>query len=212
MNVELTAAPWTRNQVFVKRSFDIVAASLGLLLTSPILLLGFIAASIDTRSSGLFTQSRIGRNARPFRVYKLRTMRHVEGIHSTVTTAKDPRITSVGRFLRRTKVDELPQLLNVLKGDMSIVGPRPDVSGFADALTGSDRKILSVRPGITGPASLHYRNEQQILAEQANPEEYNRSTIWPNKVKMNLDYIENYSFWRDLRIIFQTVRGTSGLF
>jgi len=124
---------------------------------------------------------------------------------STITTAQDARITRLGAFFRRTKLDELPQLWNVLKGEMSFVGPRPDVPSYVDYLQGEDRMILSVRPGITGPATLKYRNEEELLAQQTDPETYNREVIFPDKVRLNRQYVENYSFWADLAYIWQTI-------
>jgi lipopolysaccharide/colanic/teichoic acid biosynthesis glycosyltransferase len=124
---------------------------------------------------------------------------------TSVTTAHDVRITPVGRFLRRAKLDELPQLINVLKGDMSFVGPRPDVPGFADALTGEDRVILSVRPGITGPATLRYRDEESLLAGAEHPEQYNREVLWPDKVRLNREYVRQWSFRGDMVYIWRTI-------
>jgi lipopolysaccharide/colanic/teichoic acid biosynthesis glycosyltransferase len=124
-----------------------------------------------------------------------------------VTTAGDSRITVSGRWLRRYKIDELPQLWNVLKGDMSLVGPRPDVEGYADRLEGDERIVLSVRPGITGPASLKYRNEEEILASVDDPVRYNDEVIWPDKVKMNMEYIREWSFGKDIGYIVATVTG-----
>jgi len=140
-------------------------------------------------------------------VIKLRTMHSVAGGGTTVTTAGDARITPIGRFLRRYKLDELPQLINVLRGDMSLVGPRPDVAGFADMLTGSDRMILSVRPGITGPATLKYRNEEELLASVSDPEAYNRNVIWPDKVRINREYVQHFRLRDDLRYIWLTIFG-----
>ena len=134
-------------------------------------------------------------------------MRDGTAFETTVTTADDPRITSVGRLLRRTKVDELPQFMNVLLGHMSLVGPRPDVPGFADRLTGADRIILGVAPGITGPATLAYRREEDLLAAQADPERYNREVIYPDKVRLNRAYVENYTLWRDIEYLWRTVVG-----
>jgi len=124
---------------------------------------------------------------------------------TTVTRRGDPRITPLGSLLRRTKIDELPQLWNVLLGDMSFVGPRPDVPGFADILQGEEREMLSIRPGITGPATLKYRDEEELLAAQDDPEGYNRDVIWPDKVKINLNYIRNWSLGRDIGYIVKTV-------
>ena len=194
-------------QRWLKRSFDVIVALLGLLLSSWLILLAWIAATLTTGYNGFFTQIRIGRYGQPFHVVKLRTMNVQQEPGTTVTTKADPRITPLGRFLRKTKIDELPQLLNVLVGDMSIVGPRPDVPGFADKLSDEDRIILTVRPGITGPATLKYRNEEELLAEQDDPETYNRDVIYVDKVKINRAYVEHYSFAKDLKCIFQTAFG-----
>jgi len=195
----------TLTQAFLKRFLDIVGAAVGLLLTGWIILPAFIAATVDTRSNGFFTQARVGRHGRIFRVIKIRTMRLVMGHNTTVTTDQDPRITPIGRFFRRTKIDELPQLFNVLLGRMSFVGPRPDVPGFADRLQGDDRIILTVRPGITGPATLEYRNEEHLLAQQKNPERYNMEEIFPDKVRINREYVENYRFSDDIKYILRTI-------
>lgn len=188
-----------------KRSFDFVMALFGLLMTWWLILLAWLAASIDTRSNGFFVQKRVGRNGKIFRVVKIKTMRPMATLDTTVTRRGDPRITPLGAFFRRTKIDELPQLWNVLLGDMSFVGPRPDVPGYADVLRGEERAMLSIRPGITGPATLKYRNEEEILAAQSDPEAYNREVIWPDKVKVNLDYIRHWSLVRDIRYILDTV-------
>ncbi len=134
-------------------------------------------------------------------------MRDVDGVATVVTTRDDPRITPLGQLLRRAKLDELPQLINVIKGDMSFVGPRPDVPGFADLLEGEDRIVLSIRPGITGPATLKYRNEEEMLSGIDDPETYNRDVIFPDKVAINRRYIEHYSLTGDVRYIIETVRG-----
>lgn len=192
---------------FLKRGFDFVTSSIGLILTGWLILLAYIAASIDTRKSGFFTQTRIGKHGKPFTVIKIRTMCYIPSIDTTVTTTHDPRITPLGRLFRKTKIDELPQLINVFFGHMGFVGPRPDVPGFADMLTGDDRVILSVRPGITSPATLKYKNEEEILAAQGDPEKYNREVLFPDKVKLNREYVENYSFINDIKYIFQTIFG-----
>lgn len=189
----------------IKRSFDFSVAFVGLALTWWLILLAAVAARLDTGQSGFFVQERVGRYGRRFRVIKLRTMRPVDGIETSVTTESDPRITRIGRLLRRTKLDELPQLVNVLRGEMSFVGPRPDVPGFADQLEGPDKVVLTVRPGITGPATLKYRNEEAFLRDCEEPERYNREVIFPDKVKINREYIENYSFCDDIRYIWQTL-------
>lgn len=197
----------TLQQRFVKRAFDIVMASLGLLLTGWLIAIGWTVATLDTRKNGFFIQPRIGRFGRPFRIIKLRTMRDLPGKRTMVTTSDDARITKIGRLLRRTKLDELPQLVNVLLGQMSFVGPRPDVAGFADQLTGNDRSILNLRPGITGPATLYFRNEEDLLAQQDDPETYNREVIFPTKLRLNREYAESYSFSKDLKYIVQTLLG-----
>lgn len=194
-------------QITLKRSFDIFFSALGLVCFFWLIILAYLVALIDTRKSGLFLQVRVGRNGKPFKVVKIRTMRDIAAIDTVVTTSHDPRITTLGRLFRKTKIDELPQLINVLLGQMSFVGPRPDVPGFADKLTGSDRIILSIRPGITGPATLKYRNEEEMLAEQPNPEQYNQDVIFPDKVRINREYIENYRFSNDIKYIIQTVLG-----
>jgi lipopolysaccharide/colanic/teichoic acid biosynthesis glycosyltransferase len=191
----------------MKRWFDVVGASLGLVFFGWLILFAFVAATIDTRSNGFFRQTRVGKDGRHFKTIKIRTMRDFPHVQTTVTTDRDPRITSLGRFFRKTKIDELPQLINVLLGEMSFVGPRPDVPGFADTLTGSDRLILSVRPGITGPATLCFRDEEALLAAQPDPERYNRDVVYPEKVRLNRFYIENYRFSDDVRYIFQTLFG-----
>jgi lipopolysaccharide/colanic/teichoic acid biosynthesis glycosyltransferase len=195
----------TPAQAFIKRSFDISGAFTGLLLTWWLILLAWILASLDTRSNGFFTQERVGREGMIFKVIKIRTMRPINGINTNVTVENDPRITSLGKFWRKTKIDELPQLINVLKGEMSFVGPRPDVPGYADILEGQDRIVLNVRPGITGPATLKYRDEEILLSKSNDPETYNRQIVWPDKVRLNREYVENWSFWQDLVYIWRTL-------
>jgi lipopolysaccharide/colanic/teichoic acid biosynthesis glycosyltransferase len=189
----------------LKRAFDIVVSFVALLVLWPIILLGWIAAAISTRDNGFFVQIRVGMHGRTFRLLKLRSMLNRDDVRTTVTTRKDPRITPIGALLRKTKIDELPQLWNVLVGHMSFVGPRPDVPGFADELTGDDLIVLAVRPGITGPATLEFRNEEELLSNQADPERYNHEVIWPRKVELNKAYIANYSFWKDLGYIWRTI-------
>ncbi len=194
-------------QAALKRGFDLSGAAVGLALTWWLILLAWAAATIDTRRNGFFVQERVGRHGRPFRVVKIRTMQEVLGLDTTVTRSGDARITRLGAFFRRFKVDELPQLWNVLVGDMSFVGPRPDVPGFADRLEGEDRVMLSIRPGITGPATLKYRDEESLLAGVDDPERYNREVIWPDKVRINRDYIRDWRLRDDLKYIWWTVLG-----
>lgn len=196
-----------RRQAAVKRSFDALVAGVGLVVSSPLIAAAWLVATVDTRANGLFRQERIGRDAQPFEVLKIRTMRGVGG--STVTARGDARITRLGALLRRLKIDELPQLINVVRGEMSLVGPRPDVAGFADALTGHDRVILSVRPGITSPAAVAFRHEEELLAAVADPETYNREVIWPEKVRINREYVENWTLRGDLRCLWGTLRSVT---
>ncbi len=188
-----------------KRGLDIAVAALGLVLFLPVIGAAILAARADTGASGLFLQTRIGRHGKPFRLAKIRTMRPAPG--GTVTVAGDARITRFGAWLRRWKIDELPQLWNVLKGEMSLVGPRPDVPGYLDRLEGEARTLLDLRPGITGPATLKYRDEERLLAAQADPERYNDEVIWPDKVRLNLAYQREWSFARDLHYLAATLRG-----
>lgn len=192
-------------QKATKRAFDIVGSAAGLAITWPVIAIAAIAAWRDTKASGIFSQQRIGRGGKPFTVRKIRTMRAAEG--TSVTTANDARITPLGAFFRRTKIDELPQLWNVLKGDMSFVGPRPDVSGYADKLAGDHRRVLDLRPGITGPATLKYRHEEALLASQDDPQTYNDTVIWPDKVAINLAYHDEWSLAGDFLLLWRTVTG-----
>ena len=195
------------HQVLFKRLLDITLAIIGVVLSFPVLGLLLIIAAINTNSYGLLAQKRIGKNGKPFILFKLKTMRDDDEVSTFITTSKDKRITTFGRFLRKTKLDELPQLWNVLIGKMNFVGPRPDVPGYADQLQGEDRIILCVRPGITGPASLAFKDEEELLAKQENPQQYNDEVIWPEKVRINKEYIKNYSLITDIKIIWKTLLG-----
>ena len=197
----------TYKDQIIKATFDFVLALIGLIFSLPIILLAWTVASIETRSNGFFLQKRVGRKGEIFTLVKIKTMKPVSGIHTHVTQAGDPRITLSGNFLRKTKIDELPQLFNVFIGQMSFVGPRPDVKGYADQLQGEQRMILSIRPGITGPASIKYRDEEALLSQQENPEQYNQQVIWPDKVKINMQYVKNWSLLSDIRYIYQTIVG-----
>ncbi|WP_345740277.1 sugar transferase [Olleya namhaensis] len=194
----------TKSQRIIKRIFDIVISFIGLMLTGWLILIAIIVARLDTKMSGIFKQKRVGQNGDIFEVYKIRSMKNIEGYTTSVSTDLDPRITKAGRFWRKSKIDELPQLFNVFIGNMSFVGPRPDVPGFADKLTGEDKIILSIKPGITGPASIHFKNEEDLLATQKKPEEYNQNVIWPKKVEINKNYISNYSILADVKYIIKT--------
>lgn len=188
-----------------KYLFDRTASLVGLLVLLPILIV--ISFLIKVKMPGgpvIFTQRRVGRNGQLFTMYKFRSMT-VSHSGSSVSVAGESRITPFGSILRKYKLDELPELWNVLKGDMSFVGPRPDVPGYADRLQGEDRLILKLRPGITGPASLKYANEEEILAQVSDPVKYNDEVIFPDKVRINLNYYHNHTFWGDIRLIFETI-------
>lgn len=199
----------SRGQTVIKRVVDVCGAMLGLALTGWIILLGWVAARLSTGDTGFFRQVRIGRHGEPFEVLKLRTMVSGADTGGPVTVASDPRVTGVGRVLRRFRIDELPQLWNVLLGEMSLVGPRPDVPGFADRLEGPDREILEVRPGVTGPATLAFRDEATMLARQDDPDGWNRTVLFPAKVRINLRYVREYSILKDVKYIAMTVLGMS---
>lgn len=154
----------------------------------------------------IFTQSRVGQYGRLFTMYKFRSMTVKHG-GSSVSVAGESRITPLGVKLRKYKLDELPELWNVLIGDMSFVGPRPDVPGYADSLQGDDREVLELRPGVTGPASLKYRDEEEILAKVDDPQKYNDEVIFPDKVRINRYYLHHHSFMVDIRMIVATVLG-----
>ncbi len=196
----------------LKYIFDRVAALIGLLCIWWLLII--VAIIIKIKMPGgpaIFKQTRIGRHGKPFTMYKFRTMT-VNHSGSSVSVAGESRITPLGAVLRKYKIDELPELWNVLIADMSFVGPRPDVPGYADALTGDDREVLLLRPGITGPASLKYRNEEEILAAVDNPQIYNDTIIFPDKVRINRYYLHNYSFVSDIKMILCTVLGKTMLY
>jgi len=177
-----------------KRIFDLFFATFGLILTLPILVLLYTIAVIDTKQNGIFTQHRIGQFGKPFTIYKIRTF----GL------SKEKPISKVGVFLRNSKLDEFPQLWNVLIGNMSFVGPRPDISGYYDKLEGENRKILELKPGLTSLASIKYSNEEFILKKQDNSLIYNDTIIFPDKVKMNLEYYYSNSILGDIKIILAT--------
>lgn len=191
----------------LKFIFDRLMALIGLLVLWPVLLV--VAVLIRVKMPGgpvIFKQKRVGRNGKLFTMYKFRSMTVGHG-GSSVSVAGESRITPLGAKLRHYKLDELPELWNVLTGDMSFVGPRPDVPGYADQLVGDDREVLKLRPGITGPASLKYRDEEDLLALQPDPQKYNDEVIFPDKVRMNLYYLHHYSFVKDIEMIFCTVLG-----
>lgn len=188
----------------LKYIFDRLMALIGLLFLWPVLLI--VAILIKCRMPGpvLFVQQRVGKDGKLFHCHKFRSMM-VGHNGSSVSVAGEARITPLGAKLRKYKLDELPELWDVFIGNMSFVGPRPDVPGYADKLQGEDRIILTLRPGITGPATLKYRNEEELLATVANPEQYNDEVIYPDKVRINRYYAEHYSFLKDIQMIFCTI-------
>ena len=197
----------SKSSAMKKRAFDLFLTLLGLFFLWWLILFAALLAWIDTGKNGFFTQERVGQFGKTFKVIKIRTMKHSYDVNTTVTTSNDSRITSLGRLFRKTKVDELPQLINVLLGQMSFVGPRPDVPGYADQLQGDEKVILCIKPGITGPATLTYRNEEEILASVDKPEKYNSEVIFPDKVRINIEYINNYSLMGDVKYIAATIFG-----
>lgn len=194
--------------MIAKIIFDKIFSLLGLICLSPVMLA--VAILIRIKMPGgpvIFKQKRVGQYGRLFTVYKFRSMKVAGGGTTSIASKEENRITPLGKKLRRYKLDELPELWNVLKGDMSFVGPRPDVPGYADKLKGKDRDILKLKPGITGPASLKYRQEEDLLNSVENPQEYNDKIIYPDKVRLNLYYLEHYSFFKDIEMIMCTVLG-----
>lgn len=170
----------------------LVMAFILVIISSPIFILTVLIAAFSSKSSGIFTQTRIGQHGKPFTIYKIKTM-------------QNGKVTQIGKWLRKFKIDELPQLFNIIKGDMAFVGPRPDVPGYYDKLEGDDRRVLLLKPGLTSLAAIKYRNEEVLLAQQKNPLLYNDNVIFPDKIKMNLEYLENRSVMLDLKIMWLTV-------
>lgn len=192
--------------MFAKRWFDVICSLIGLLLLAPILLIIAIIIKLDSKGPVLFIQGRVGKNNKDFHIYKFRTMRVQSESKGLLTLGNhDSRITKVGYFLRRYKIDEFPQLFNILKGDMSFVGPRPELRYYVNFYNEDDLKIFAVRPGITGLASLKYRNEVELLKAADDPEDFFIKTIIPDKLKYNKEYIKKRNFFFDLKLIFITI-------
>ena len=192
----------------MKRLFDITASFFGIIILSPLLIFIGLWVGLSSKGGVFYKQIRVGKNNKDFKLYKFRSMRVNADKQGLLTVgSKDSRITKAGYFIRKYKIDELPQLFNVLKGDMSFVGPRPEVRRYVDLYSKEQMKVLSVRPGITDPASIKYRNENDILSSQSNPEEYYIQHIMPDKLKINIDYINTQTFIKDIKIIFQTIFG-----
>lgn len=195
----------------LKRTFDIVASFMGLVILSPLFLAMAVWIKCDSRGPVFYRQSRVGRGNRDFRLYKFRSM-YVDSDKKGLLTVggHDSRVTKAGYFIRKYKIDELPQLINVLIGDMSFVGPRPEVRRYVNLYTGQQLHVLDVRPGITDRASVKYRNENDLLAKAADPEEYYIKVIMPDKLAINLEYVAHHSLWSDIRIIFSTFAAIGG--
>jgi len=189
-----------------KRLFDIAAAIFGLIVTSPVFLIIAILIKIKMPGPVFFRQNRVGRNGKLFKMVKFRSMKVNHG-GNTISVKGESRITPLGAKLRKYKLDEFPEFWNILIGDMSFVGPRPDVPGYADKLEGDDRLLLTIRPGLTGAASLKYSNEEELLALQDDPVKYNDEVLYPDKVRIDISYIKHWSFWLDIKIIFYTLFG-----
>lgn len=187
----------------IKSIFDnLLALVLLIILAIPMFIIWMIT-TLDTGQNGLFIHERIGKGGKPFKMYKFRTLKGT--YDNPITTEQTHQFSKSGKFLMKYKLDELPQLFNILNQTMSFVGPRPDVAGYADQLEGDDRVILSVKPGITGPAQIKYRDEASLLARAENPMELNDQMLWPDKVKINKDYIKNWSLKKDFQILWRTL-------
>lgn len=189
----------------MKRVFDIIFSCFGLLILLPFFLIISCWVALDSKGGVFYKQERIGKNRKPFQLLKFRTMRPDSfGKGALTIGSRDPRITGIGYYLRKFKLDELPQLLNVLQGDMSFVGPRPEVKKYVDMYSDEQLKVLSVSPGITDYASIKFRNESDLLATAADPEKMYTEEIMPEKLRLNLEYINDNSVWKDVMIIFNT--------
>ena len=195
------------NRILLKRLFDVVASGCGLLVLSPLFLLLAVWIKFDSAGPVFYRQTRVGRYNRDFRLYKFRSMRMGADRQGLITVGgHDPRITQSGYFIRKYKLDELPQLINVFIGDMSLVGPRPEVRKYVDMYTPEQLHVLDVRPGITDMASIRYRNENELLAQAADPDRYYVEVIMPDKLRINLEYVARHSFWFDIGLIFKTIK------
>jgi lipopolysaccharide/colanic/teichoic acid biosynthesis glycosyltransferase len=190
--------------MFLKRTFDIVFSLTGLLLIFPVMLITGLIIKLSSKGPAIFKQQRAGRYGIAFTMYKFRTMVVNHG-GSSVSVSGESRITPLGAVLRKLKIDELPELWNILIGDMSFVGPRPDMPDYAARLQGEQRAILCVRPGLTSPASIKYVREEELLSKVKDPQKYFDEVIWPDKMRMNMEYIRDLSFTKDVKIILKTV-------
>ena len=191
----------------MKRLFDITASGLGLLVLSPLFLILAVWINLDSPGPVFYRQVRVGRGNKDFRLFKFRSMRVGSDKKGLITVGgHDPRVTRSGYYIRKYKLDELPQLINVFIGDMSLVGPRPEVRKYVDLYTPEQLHVLDVRPGITDMASIRYRNENELLEQAADPEQYYRDVVMQDKLRINLEYVADHSFIKDLKIIFMTFK------
>ncbi len=190
----------------MKRTFDIIASGLGLIVLSPLFLILAIWIKLDSKGPVFYRQVRVGYKNKDFRIFKFRSMRVGADKGSLVTIGeRDPRVTRLGYWIRKFKLDELPQLINVFIGDMSLVGPRPEVRHYVDFWTPEQMCILAVRPGITDPASIRFRNENELMEQAGDPEKYYVEVIMPEKIKLYTEYVNNHSFWGDIGLLFRTL-------
>jgi len=192
--------------MILKRIFDILASIFGLIVTAPVFLIIAVLIRVKMPGPVFFRQNRVGRHGKLFKMVKFRSMKVNHG-GNTISVKGESRITPLGAKLRKYKLDEFPEFWNILIGDMSFVGPRPDVPGYADKLEGDDRLLLTIRPGLTGAASLKYSNEEELLALQSDPVKYNDEVLYPDKVRIDINYIKHWSFWLDIKIILFTLFG-----
>ncbi len=189
----------------IKRAFDIISSGVVLIVLSPVFLLVAVLITIDSKGGVFYLQERIGKDGVPFKLFKFRTMRPNTDQRKITVGHRDPRVTKVGYYLRKFKIDEFPQLLNILKGEMSVVGPRPEVDRYVKLYSPEQRMVLSVKPGLTDYASLEYVHESEILAKAENPESAYINEIMPHKLELNLKYIEDAGLVTDVKIIFGTI-------
>ena len=187
-----------------KRIFDIIVSTIGLIALSPLFIIVAILVKVTSRGSIFYIQKRVGEGFKEFDLYKFRSMREGKGLQ--ITSKDDPRITKIGKFIRKTKIDELPQLLNVLKGDMSLVGPRPEVKKYVDIKKSEYKKVLSIKPGITDNAAIAFRDEEEILARYEDKEKAYIEEILPKKIELYNEYIDNISFKNDIKLILETLK------
>ena len=193
------------SETMIKRTFDFIAALLGLIVLSPLMLIMAVLVRLTSPGPAFYLQKRIGKSGEPFKIFKFRTMYiDADKRGGTITVGRDPRITPIGHILRKLKFDEFAQLINVVKGDMSLVGPRPETPNYVELYSAEQRRVLSVKPGITDPASIKFRNENDLLAGAKDPNETYIKEIMPAKLKINLEYLDRQSLLGDIGIIFQT--------